>query len=440
MKSKGNRIREQGQTGFTLVTYSVTILFILLSLVPLAWAFSSSLKDALSLFKMPPDWIPAKPQSIVLTLDYSQAGDTGREAMEQDALKAMWFSWKKHQNQPIGEMTVTGVAGGKALYRAEMKSYEFNAGKNQVVPTQLFTDQIMKTKYPLIKAGGFSHFEWYGGETERPVQEGRTAPEADGLAGSIVSFLEQSDFMTGKVTAASQSGNWWRVFDNYLAVIKGTSFFSDSISIWTYLYNSAFVTGMTIVTQLVFGGLTAYAITKMMTGKWSARFTLFFVATLFIPEIAVIVPLYLVIEKLNLTNNLWGVILPHTSWGLVIFIFKGFFGQLPDELLQAARIDGANEWKIFYRIVVPMSVPVFTVVAVMTFMPVWNEFLWPLIVLRDDHLWTFSVYMSSRTNSDVSDTNLTMAMLLIATLPLLLVFASCQRLIEKGISWSGVKG
>jgi len=436
MKPEKTRMREKGSGSFAIIAYGVTILCILLSLVPLAWALSSSLKDSISLFAVPPKWIPPQPQAVEIVLDYEEANLQDRAGLERDALKALWFAWKKHQNEPIGSIAVYGASEGRWIYTATMKSYEFHAGKNTILPTQLFTDQIMKAKHPVIMEKGFSHIVWHGAESDLSLPE--RSGSSGALANDIGAFLAGSDFLEGKPISIVQTGDWSRVFDNYVAVVKASTLYEGSTTVWTYLYNSAFVTAMSILSQLLLGGMTAYAITKMMSGKWSARFTLFFVATIFIPEIAVIVPLYLVIEKLNLTNNLWGVILPHTSWGLVIFIFKGFFEQIPDELLHAARIDGSGEWRIFRSVVVPMSIPVFTVVAVLTFMPVWNEFLWPLVVLRDDHLWTFSVFMNSRTDMFVS--NHTMAMLLIATVPLVLVFATCQKLIEQGVRWSGVKG
>ncbi|GBF72541.1 carbohydrate ABC transporter permease [Paenibacillus sp. 598K] len=457
-------IREKGQFSFNAIVYGMTVLFIVLALVPLLWALSSSLKDSLSLFRLPPQWIPDRPQSITIILDYSAYGSLERDQLGRDAMKATWFAWKKHQHDPIGEIIVQGVTGGEHLYQANTKSYQFNAGMKRILPTMAFTDALMEVKYPLILEQGYSTVTFYadaGASGEAPSQAtaagGEPSMEASArlderasiahtrsgrVSGEqserIAAFFDETDFLTGQVVSIQQAGDWTRVFDNYLAVLKQEQLTGNSVTVWTHLYNSMFVTGMSILSQLLLGGLTAYALAKMISAKWSARLTAFFVATIFIPEIAVIVPLYLVMEKLSLTNTLWGVILPHTSWGIVIFMFKGFFEQLPNELLQAARMDGAGEWTIFRRIAVPMSIPIFTVVAVMTFLPVWNEFLWPLVILRDDSLYTFSVFMHTR--NITSENHVTMAMMIIATVPLILVFAACQRMIEKGVSWSGVKG
>ncbi|MBW7461490.1 carbohydrate ABC transporter permease, partial [Paenibacillus sepulcri] len=150
--------------------------------------------------------------------------------------------------------------------------------------------------------------------------------------------------------------------------------------------------------------------------------------------------LYLTMDKLHLVNTLWGIILPHTAWGIVIFLFKGFFEQLPGELIQAGRIDGASEVHIFWRIIIPMSTPIFTVVSVMTFIAVWNEFLWPLVVAKSPQVWTFTVALNDFQNRQSMGANVIMSSLVIATIPLMIIIISCQKLIEKGVSFTGLKG
>ena len=153
------------------------------------------------------------------------------------------------------------------------------------------------------------------------------------------------------------------------------------------------------------------------------------------------IPLYLTMNQLHLVDTLWAIILPHTAWGIVIFLFKGFFDQLPRELIQAARVDGASEFRTFYQIVIPMSVPIFTVVSVLTFLPVWNEFLWPLVVARSSANWTLTVALNNLQNqASIVSENMLMASGVISMIPLLIVFITCQKLIEKGASFTGVKG
>ncbi|MFD0712432.1 carbohydrate ABC transporter permease [Paenibacillus sp. GCM10027626] len=435
---KARPYREKGQRSLTYTAYAVTIAFIVLSLVPLFWMISSSMKDNMSIYIFPPKWLPKQPQTIVLQLQYPEEGaDGSMEEYELDAMKATWFTWKKLQNEPIGEMKIIGIRGDRQIYEANTPAYLFNTGRAEIVPTPLFKESLIQSKLPIIKEKQYSAFEWYGAVGPRWTGE-REQAAAGTVAAEAAKFLGSVHFLAGEVVSVTQQGNWLRVLDNYLVLWKLGS--GSEIGFQHYLGNSFIVTAASILLQLIVGGFAGYALSHLVSKRTSRWLTLFFVATLMVPEIAILVPLYLTMEKLNLVNTLWGIILPHSAWGIVIFLFKGFFDQLPGELLQAARIDGARELNIFARIVTPMSYPILTVVAVMTFIAVWNEFMWPLVIARKQEVWTFTVALNDFQNRPEFDTNVLMASLVISTLPLLIVFSACQRLIEKGVSWTGVKG
>jgi multiple sugar transport system permease protein len=438
---KSGRIREKGYYSLQITAYAVTALFIAASLVPLAWMISSSLKDGKSIYAFPPRWIPKVPQTVTVALDFSGMAQQDRQAFEAEAAKATWFAWKKLQNESIGEMRVVGTLNGRKVLEAQTPSYLFTAGRTQIVPAQVFTDAIMRIKLPIIRSNGYTHFRWYGDEgAEVRPQPDAAEPPADSPAGKVREFLQQAKFMKAKLVSVTQQSNWLRLFDNYITLWTMNAKTDSGFDYPKYLLNSAVVTGATIAFHFFVGGLAGYALSRLISRKWAARWMLFFVATIMIPEIAILVPLYLTMEKLHLVNTLWAIILPHSAWGIVIFLFKGFFDQLPGELLQAARIDGASELRIYNRLVIPLSLPIFTVVGVMTFLAVWNEFLWPLVVARQEPVWTLTVAINDFQNRQSIGPNVLMASLTVATLPTLAVFLFCQRLIEKGVAWTGVKG
>ncbi|GMK45771.1 MULTISPECIES: carbohydrate ABC transporter permease [Paenibacillus] len=437
------RIKEKGSLSVKIVSYSVAIFFILASIVPLFWMVSSSMKDNITIYKFPPTWVPEVPKSVSVTLNYDGT-DLKKEDYELDAMEAIWFTWKRMQNEAVGAMKITGVKDGVVVYKASMPSYKFTVGRSEIVPTMVATHATMKNKLQKIRDRKLTTFDYmeeggkYGGETAIPSELPQQAANA-------LKWLSESKVVKGKVLTIDEISDWKRLFDNYIVLWEMTGS-SDSKSTAAsygfphFLLNSVFVTGATIILQLIIGGTAGYALAHLMRGAISGWLTLFFVATIMIPEIAILVPLYLTMDKLHLVNTLWGIILPHTAWGIVIFLFKGFFEQLPGELLQAGRIDGASEMKIFYRIVVPMSAPIFTVVAVMTFIAVWNEFLWPLVVARTQNVWTFTVALNDFQQRRSLGSNVIMSSLVIATIPLMIIITSCQKLIEKGVSFTGLKG
>lgn len=437
------RIKEKGSLSVKIVSYSVAIFFILASIVPLFWMVSSSMKDNITIYKFPPTWVPEVPKSVSVTLNYDGT-DLKKEDYELDAMEAIWFTWKRMQNEAVGAMKVTGVKDGVVVYKASMPSYKFTVGRSEIVPTMVATHATMKNKLQKIRDNNYTTFDFkgeggkYGGETAIPTE----LPEQ---AANALKWLSESKVVKGKVQTIDEVNDWKRLFDNYIVLweMSGSSDSKSSTASFGFphfLLNSVLVTGATIILQLIIGGTAGYALAHLLRSRTSGWLTLFFVATIMIPEIAILVPLYLTMDKLHLVNTLWGIILPHTAWGIVIFLFKGFFEQLPNELLQAGRIDGASEMRIFYRIVVPMSAPIFTVVAVMTFIAVWNEFLWPLVIARTQNVWTFTVALNDFQQRRSLGSNVIMSSLVIATIPLMLIITSCQKLIEKGVSFTGLKG
>jgi multiple sugar transport system permease protein len=355
-------------------------------------------------------------------------------------MKATWYPWMKNLRENIGDVRVTGVKDGRIIYRTKTISSSFHVGQPLIVPSTLFNDTQMNLRLPLIREQKLSDFEWYGpGNGDRPEAGSGVAETA--ISGKFQEFYASSPLIDGAVTGIVEKPSWIRMFDSYLALNKISQEVSGALGFFQYFLNSTIVTISTVLIQLVLGGIAGYAISFLVKSKkWQFFWIMFFLATIMIPGISLLLPQYLLMKDLGLVNSLYAIILPHSAWGIVIFLFKGFFDELPGELMQAARVDGASDFRIFSQIVVPLSYPVFTVVAVMTFIPVWNEFLWPLVVNNDPKYWTFTVALNDLQNISSVQQNMIMASSLLSMIPLFIVFITSQKYIEKGVAFSGVKG
>ncbi|MBW7461289.1 hypothetical protein K0U00_45255, partial [Paenibacillus sepulcri] len=139
MAARNKRIRERGALSVKIVSYSVAAFFIIVSVIPLLWMISSSMKDNISIYKFPPTWVPKVPKSVNITLNYDGTKLQKPEELELDAMEAIWFTWKKMQNEAIGSMRVTGIKDGHVVYIAYMPAYNFTIGRPQIVPTKLAT-------------------------------------------------------------------------------------------------------------------------------------------------------------------------------------------------------------------------------------------------------------------------------------------------------------
>ncbi|MFI2856564.1 carbohydrate ABC transporter permease [Paenibacillus sp. JSM ZJ436] len=432
-------IKEKGGRSLRITAYVVTITFVIFALIPTLWMFASSLKTEKDINSYPPKWLPSIPQSIDVTIDYTGTSENDPEFYEKDAMRAMWYPWMKNIRESIGDVQVTGIKDGKVIYTAETVSSMFLVGQPKVVPTTIFNETMMDRKLPVIREQKLSEFQWKG--EDGGAAEATAAIAGTDLANRFSAFYQSNELVKGQVVSIQEDDSWIRVFSSYLALNKVAQDTAGPLGFAQYFLNSTIITVSSVLVQLVLGGLAGYALAHLIESKkWKFIWVMFFLATIMIPDISLLLPLYLLMKDLGLVNSLLAVILPHTAWGIVIFLFKGFFEQISKELLQAARVDGATEWRTFIQIVTPLSIPIFTTVAVMTFIPVWNEFLWPLVVNSSPKYWTFTVALNDLQNQPSVLQNMLMASALVSMIPLLLIFLFAQKYIEKGVSFSGVKG
>ncbi|MDR2657060.1 MAG: carbohydrate ABC transporter permease, partial [Oscillospiraceae bacterium] len=208
-------------------------------------------------------------------------------------------------------------------------------------------------------------------------------------------------------------------------------------------WNTLILCGGTILIQCTISILAAYALSKLKP-RGSKFVLLYFVGTMMINEQAIAIPSYLMFNNflgtgLNLINNFWSLLLAFSAWGWSVFLLKGFFDGLPTDLLESARIDGAGAMGILLRIVMPLSKPVLAVITLNTFMAVYNQFMFPLILLPDSSKYTIMIRIYATQKGAATWTNV-MVLLSFATLPVLLVYLFAQRYIVQGITMTGLKG
>jgi len=151
------------------------------------------------------------------------------------------------------------------------------------------------------------------------------------------------------------------------------------------------------------------------------------------------VPLYAVVSATGLLNSLWGVILPTVATPTGVFLLRQYMLTIPDELLEAARMDHASEWQIYWRIVLPLTAPALAVLAIFSVVWRWNDFLWPLIVLTRNEQFTLQLALNSFQGELSTQWNNLLAMTVLTLLPITCVFAFLQRYITAGIATTGIK-
>ena len=203
--------------------------------------------------------------------------------------------------------------------------------------------------------------------------------------------------------------------------------------------NTAFITLISTACQLMIASMAAYAFAKIKFQGKNVVFTMF-LATMMMPTEVTIVPRFILFKTVGLYNNLWAVILPHFFNATSIFMLRQFYMGLPDDLMEAAKIDGAGHPTIFARILLPLTKPALISLMVLSFISCWNEYMTPLIFLVKKNMYTISQVIRWYMLDDLQRYDLNMAAATSAIVPVVILFVFCQRYFVEGIATSGVKG
>jgi len=210
------------------------------------------------------------------------------------------------------------------------------------------------------------------------------------------------------------------------------------IGIGHYFINSLIVACAITMLSLLVNTMAGYAFAKLPF-RGRERIFAVLLAALVIPAQVTMLPLFLIMKQLHLVNSYGGVVVPALATVFGIFLVRQYARSIPDELIEAARIDGAGELRIFFQIVMPMLKPVLVTLAIFTFLGAWNDFMWPLIVLTDTSHYTLPVALASLSREHIQDVEMMMAGAVITVLPVLTLFLVLQRYYIQGLLLGSVK-
>jgi len=207
-----------------------------------------------------------------------------------------------------------------------------------------------------------------------------------------------------------------------------------------FFFNSSVVALIVTVGNVLFCPMLGYALAKL---QWRGKRPIMglVLATLMVPAGITLIPNFVLMANLGLVNSYPGLILPFLVGPFGVFLTRQFMYGIPDELLEAARIDGANEWRIFWQVVIPLTVPVLATLGILTFLSSWNSFIYPLVMAQEPEMYTLPVALATFATGDhQSDHGMLMAGSVVLVVPVLVIFILFQRWITEGIATTGLKG
>ncbi|GLH95730.1 carbohydrate ABC transporter permease [Phytohabitans aurantiacus] len=206
-----------------------------------------------------------------------------------------------------------------------------------------------------------------------------------------------------------------------------------------YFTNSVIVAVLVTVGNLLICSATGYALAKLRFLGRRALFVLV-LGNLMVPPMATFVPQFVLVSNLGLVNTFAGLVLPNLALAVNVFLMRQFILSIPDDLLESARVDGAGEWRIYWRIVLPLTGPALATVGILTFLGSWNNFLWPLVVATTEDKYTLPVALALYSvGQNQTQYGLLLAGSVTIILPILVIFAVLQRHFVRGIATTGLK-
>lgn len=283
---------------------------------------------------------------------------------------------------------------------------------------------------------------------EAPRAERRTSPAArvGRTAGYLVMIVAAAAILlpfVWMVISSLKSNN--QVFTIPIQWVPDPFVWQNYLDIWqrsdmsTWLKNTLILSVAVTVLQVVTGSFAAYGFSRIRFPGRDALF-LVYIGTIAVPWQAYMIPQFIMLSKMGLSNTLWAIIALQAFGAFGVFLMKQYFESVPEELSEAARIDGLSEYGIWWRIMMPLSVPAIASLTLITFVNTWNDYLGPLIYLRDRDLWTIQIGLKTFISQYNAEHALIMTGSVLSVLPIAVIFLLGQRYFVEGIASTGVKG
>lgn len=230
---------------------------------------------------------------------------------------------------------------------------------------------------------------------------------------------------------------WWpKIFlwSNYKII-----FTTEHIHYGRWYFNSLFIAFCVTFLQVITSSLAAFGFSRIKW-KWRDRIFLLYLATMMVPALILMIPNFQIMIEMGLIDSYLGLIIPASFSAFGTFLIRQFMMSIPKSFDEAAEIDGANSWQVFWQIILPLSRPGLITLTIFTFMGNYNSFFWPIVMLKSEHKYTLPIGLLFFESSQGQQTNLLMAAITMSVIPMILVFVCLQKHLVKGIQLGGVKG
>lgn len=448
-KNRKNRIRcGKSERFLKIVAVTVSLLFAALMLYPLVFAVSSAMKDNSQIYKVPPKLLPGKANSVSFVLDYTgqefQNAEEMKDQMLKDNVLVMFGTNFKFADQSIMEIHVYGTREGKTLFhsRAHQMKLQMECDYGIYKRTAI-KKEILLHDDRYVRACESIGYEFDEKGIDKVPEEGL----ADDFQDQIAPVIQEKYTTAGTlVSIGNRTKNLLSLesFKYYLdmpAYIYPQSERVVKYGFLTFVMNSVIVIGFAMIAQVILCSVCAFVISRQLSQRAGKFVLMFFLGGMMIPFASIMLPQLIMYREMGAYNNYAALLLPFLyPYGFYVYLYKGFFDQIPGSYFEAAALDGAGSWYLYSRICMPLPKPIISLIALQTFIGNWNDFFWAWLVTEDQNLWTLNVALYNISNNAGTKQNALMGLAVVTITPVILLSILFSRQLKQSIAASGVKG
>lgn len=448
-KNRKNRIRcGKSERFLKIVAVTVSLLFAALMLYPLVFAVSSAMKDNSQIYKVPPKLLPGKANSVSFVLDYTgqefQDAEEMKDQMLKDNVLVMFGTNFKFADQSIMEIHVYGTREGRTLFhsRAHQMKLQMECDYGIYKRTAI-KKEILLHDDRYVRACESIGYEFDENGIDKVPEEGLAADFQDQIAPVIQEKYTTAGTLVsiGNRTKNLLSLESFKYYLDMPAYIYPQSERVVKYGFLTFVMNSVIVIGFAMIAQVILCSVCAFVISRQLSQRAGKFVLMFFLGGMMIPFASIMLPQLIMYREMGAYNNYAALLLPFLyPYGFYVYLYKGFFDQIPGSYFEAAALDGAGSWYLYSRICMPLSKPIISLIALQTFIGNWNDFFWAWLVTEDQNLWTLNVALYNISNNAGTKQNALMGLAVVTITPVILLSILFSRQLKQSIAASGVKG
>lgn len=432
-----------------IIYITVTILMMIGLLFPAFYSISISLQDEFSINNPKPQFIPEKGKNVAINVDYSEI--TNKENLEdlllQDATVALFSTYQEQKKDGITAVEFYGTANGKTIFYSRAHTSQLALEKDYGVYKKTNPKQsVLLGKDRYTKFMNSIGYDFNKDGLKNKLEFSGQVNEVD-LIAKIKGNYKEKYTLNGEIGNIEVSYSWMQLLEKYKYYFSLPKYMFSEIpnvakyGLFAFMFNTVLTTVWAILCQVFIPAITAYPLATLFKKKTANRVMMFFLITMMIPFVSIMVPQLIIMKNMGMYDNYWAMLIPWlVPSPFYILLYKAFFERIPKSLFEAARIDGANELYIFTRICMPLSKSIISLIAIQAFISGWCDFFWYYMSTKKASLWTLNVAIFNISESQAIKQNFLMGISVVTIIPIFAFAFIFSRQLKEGVLGSAVKG